>query len=145
AQEHPELFWALRGGGGNFGVATGVEFRLPPVSTILGGAPVLPPTRGVPRGYADYALPAPDELPPIAILMPLPPLPSVPAEMQGQLAFMVLIAYAGDLTEGQRVVDPLRALATPIADLTGPMPYPALYEFTAMAAERHSARIRSGF
>lgn len=143
--EHPDLFWAVRGGGGNFGVATAFEFRLAPVSTIVGGALILPPTPAVVRGYADYALTAPDELTTIAAVMPLPPHPAIPAEVHGMLTFTILICYVGDLEEGQRVLDPLRALATPLADLTGPMPYPALYQFTAQAAERHTASVRAGF
>src|SRR6185503_16368088 len=96
-----------------------------------GGAIVLPVTPEVLRGYADYAPTAPDELTTIASVMPTPPLPIVPAEWHGKPAFIILVCYVGDPAEGQRAVAPLRALAEPIAELLVPMPYSALFDFTA--------------
>jgi hypothetical protein len=144
-EQNPELFWALRGGGGNFGIVTGFEFRLEPAATILGGALILPATPEVLRGYAAYTPQAPDELTTIAFMMPSPPLPFVPEAWHGRLVVMIVAAYVGDVEEGQRAIDPLRALAKPIADLIGPMPYSGLFEFTAMGAQPHAATVRSGY
>ncbi len=126
-QTHPDLFWAIRGGGGNFGVATRFRFRLHPVSAVVGGMLILPATPQVISGFVAQAQAAPDELSTIANIMPAPPLPFVPAEHHGRLVVMATLVYAGDIEAGQRVVAPLRALATPTADLVRPMPYPQIY------------------
>jgi FAD/FMN-containing dehydrogenase len=126
-QSHPELFWAIRGGGGNFGVATRFQFRLQEVSTIVGGLLLLPATPEVLAGFIALADAAPEGLSTIANVMPAPPLPFLPAEQHGRLVIMATLAYAGDPEAGQRAVAPLRALATPMADLVRPMPYPEIY------------------
>ncbi|HEX7103130.1 MAG TPA: FAD-binding oxidoreductase [Nitrolancea sp.] len=145
ATQNADLFWAIRGGSGNFGIITSFEFDLQPVGTILGGAIILPVTREVLRGYADYATTAPDELTTIASVMPAPPMPIVPAEWHFKPAFIILVAYAGDPEEGQKAVAPLRALAEPVAELLVPMPYAGLYEFTAEGSQRHHGTVKSGF
>ena len=127
ADTYPELFWAIRGGGGNFGVATRFQFRLHEVSTLVGGLLLLPATPEVIAGFIALADAAPEELSTIANVMPAPPLPFVPAEQHGKLVVMALLAYAGDTEAGERAVAPFRALAAPIADLVKPMPYPAIY------------------
>jgi FAD/FMN-containing dehydrogenase len=127
ADHHPDLFWAIRGGGGNFGVATRFQFRLHPVDTIVGGLLLLPATPEAIGGFIALADAAPEELSTIANVMPAPPLPFVPAEHHGRLVIMATLAYAGDVEAGQRVLAPFRALATPIADLVRPMPYPEIY------------------
>src|SRR5690606_14581362 len=81
--EHPDLFWALRGGGGNFGVATGFRYRLHPVGTVLGGAIVYPLSGEELRAYADAVAAAPDELTTITFVTKAPPLPFIPAEAHG--------------------------------------------------------------
>jgi FAD/FMN-containing dehydrogenase len=126
-QTHPELFWAIRGGGGNFGVATRFQYRLHPVSTIVGGLLILPATPQVLAGFVAQADAAPEELSTIANVMPAPPLPFLPAEHHGRLIIMATLAYAGEVEAGERAVAPLRALATPLADLVRPMPYPEIY------------------
>lgn len=143
--ENPDLFWALGGGGGNFGVVTGFEFRLQQVGPVLGGVLVLPATNEVLSGYASYALNAPDELTTISTVMHLPPAPFVPENLYGELAFVIFACYAGDPGAGERAMTPLRELAEPIAELIAPMPYSALYNFTEMGAAPHDATIRSGF
>lgn len=143
--ERADLFWAVRGGGGNAGIVTEFTFRLAPVSQILGGELILPATREVVRGYLDYVTAAPDDLTTIAHLMHAPPAPHVPQELVGQLVFSILICWSGDLAAGQDAVAPLRALATPLVDALSPMPYPDIYRFTAHQAEPHAAAIRMMF
>jgi FAD/FMN-containing dehydrogenase len=142
---HPDLFWAIRGGGGNVGIVTEFTFRLAPVDQILGGALVLPATREVLRGYLEYSVSAPEDLTTIVNLMHLPPAPFVPEARVGEPVLMVLPVWTGSIEEGERALAPLRALAEPIADVVGPMPYPAIYEFTADAAAPHGAAIRMMF
>jgi FAD binding domain/Berberine and berberine like len=127
AQTHPDLFWAIRGGGGNFGVATRLQFRLHQVDTILGGMLILPATPDVIASFVAEAEAAPEELSTIANIMPAPPAPFVPAEHHGQLVVMATLVYAGDIKAGQGAVAPFRALATPIADMVRPMRYPGIY------------------
>src|SRR5512140_1926824 len=137
---HPDLFWAVRGGGGNFGIVTRLQYRLHPVDVVTGGALFLPATRDVLRALVPVAASAPDELTAIAFLMPAPPLPFIPVEAHGRPTIAILLVHAGDLTAGERAVAPFRALATPIADVVGPIPYPAIYAFTA-EGERRSASV----
>ncbi len=127
AETHPDLFWAIRGGGGNFGVATRLQFRLHQVGTIVGGMLLLPATPDLIAGFVAEAQAAPDELSTIANIMPAPPMPFVPAEHHGQLVIMALLAYAGENKAGERAIAPFRALATPIADMVRPMRYPEIY------------------
>jgi FAD/FMN-containing dehydrogenase len=127
AHSEPELFWALRGGGGNFGVVTRLKYRLHPVDTVLGGLLVLPATPEVITGFLAQADAAPDELSTIANVMLAPPLPFVPEELHGSPVVMASMVYAGDVEAGRRAVAPLRALAEPVADLLRPMKYPEMY------------------
>jgi FAD/FMN-containing dehydrogenase len=145
ADEHPDLFWAIRGGGGNFGIVTEFTYRLAPVDQILGGELILPATREVLRGYLDYVATAPDELSTIGNVMYSPPAPHVPAEQVGKLGLSVLVCWSGDQQAGEDAVAPLRALGTPLADAIAPMPYPDIYRFTAHQAEPHAASIRMMF
>jgi FAD/FMN-containing dehydrogenase len=128
--ENPDLFWAIRGGGGNFGIVTEFEFQVHEVGTVLAGLIGLPATPYVLRRYADLAKEAPEELSTICFLMPAPPAPFVPADAVGQLTFMVMLCYTGDLAEGEKAVAPLRQIADPMFELVAPMPYPAIYDFT---------------
>ncbi|MFN8630953.1 MAG: FAD-binding oxidoreductase [Chloroflexota bacterium] len=127
ADHEPELFWAIRGGGGNFGVATRFTYRLADVPGVVGGMLLLPATAEVLAGFIAAAEAAPDELSAIANVMPAMPLPFIPAEAHGKLAIMALMAYAGDTEAGLAALAPFRALATPIADLLRPMRYPELF------------------
>ncbi len=126
-QSHPDLFWAIRGGGGNFGVATRFDFRLHEVPTVVGGPLILPATPEVLSGFVAEAMAAPDELSTIVNVMPGPPMPFLPAEYHGQMVIMAQVCYAGSAEDGERVLEPFRALATPIADLVRPIPYPEIY------------------
>jgi FAD/FMN-containing dehydrogenase len=127
AETHPDLFWAIRGGGGNFGVATRFQFRLHEVNSIVGGMLILPATPDVIAAFIAEAEAAPEELSTIANVMPAPPMPFLPAEYHGQLIVLAMMVYAGEIEAGQRVIAPFRALATPIADMLRPMPYPEIY------------------
>jgi len=127
SETHPDLFWAIRGGGGNFGVATRFQFRLVEVDTIVGGMLLLPATPEVIHSFIAEAEAAPDELSTIANILPAPPMPFVPAEHHGRLVVMAMVAYAGGAEAGERAIAPLRALATPIADMIRPMRYPEVY------------------
>jgi FAD/FMN-containing dehydrogenase len=127
AQKHPELFWAIRGGGGNFGVVTRFRYRLHEVGVIVGGLLMLPATAEIVASFIALAEAAPDELSAIANVMAAPPMPFVPEELHGSLVVMALMAYAGDTAAGERAIAPFRALATPIVDMVRPMPYPEIY------------------
>jgi FAD/FMN-containing dehydrogenase len=145
AEKHPDLFWAIRGGGGNVGIVTEFVFRLAPVSQILGGELMLPASREVLRGYLDYAASAPDDLTTIANLLYAPPAPHVPQEHVGDLVLSILVSWTGDIPAGERALEPLRALATPVADAVAPIPYPQIYRFTEHQAAPHAASIRMMF
>ncbi len=127
AETHPDLFWAIRGGGGNFGVATRFQFRLHEVDTIVGGMLMLPATPDTIASFIAEAEAAPEELSTIANVMPAPPMPFVPAEHHGRLSIMAMLVYAGSTEAGERAVAPFRALARPIADMVRPMRYPEIY------------------
>jgi FAD/FMN-containing dehydrogenase len=127
AERHPDLFWAIRGGGGNFGVATRFQYRLHEIGTVVGGMLLLPATPEVIAGFMAEADAAPEELSTIANVMPCPPMPFVPEDQHGRLVILALVCYAGESQAGERAIAPFRALATPIADMVRAMPYPELY------------------
>src|SRR5574341_7081 len=127
ADSHPDLFWAIQGGGGNFGVATRFKFRLHPVETVVGGMLILPATPDVIAGFIAEAEAAPEELSAIANVMVAPPMPFLPPEAHGKLIVMGMLVYAGEVEAGERALAPFRALAEPIADMLKPMSYPEIY------------------
>jgi len=127
AETHPDLFWAIRGGGGNFGVATRLRFRLHEVGRIVGGMLFLPATPDVIAGFVAEAQAAPEELSTIASVMTAPPMPFLPADQHGKPVLLAFMTYAGDVVDGERVIAPFRALATPVADMERPMSYPEMY------------------
>ncbi|HKY53116.1 MAG TPA: FAD-binding oxidoreductase [Anaerolineales bacterium] len=141
SQSHPDLFWAIRGGGGNFGVITRFQFRLHDVPEVYGGMLFLPATPDVVAGFIAEAEAAPEELSTIANVLTAPPMPFLPAEVHGKLVILAMLVYAGDSESGERVIAPFRALATPIADMVKPMTYPEIYapeegEYHPVAASR---------
>jgi hypothetical protein len=140
AESHPDLFWAIRGGGGNFGVATRFRFRLHEVDTIVGGMLVLPATPGVIASFVAEAEAAPEELSAIANIMVAPPMPFLPAEHHGQLVIMAMMVYAGEVEAGERTIAQFRALATPLVDTVVPKPYPEMYEPMGPGPDEEVAR-----
>jgi FAD/FMN-containing dehydrogenase len=135
AESHPDLFWAIRGGGGNFGVATRFQLRLHELDGIVGGMLILPATADTIYGFMTEAEAAPEELSAIANVMPAPPMPFLPPEQHGRLVIFALLAYAGDVDAGTRAVAPFRALAEPVADMVRPMRYPELFQGPADEGE----------
>jgi FAD/FMN-containing dehydrogenase len=143
--ENSDLFWGIRGGGGNFGVVTRFCYRLHPVEEILGGALFLQPTADALRALVPIASSAPEELTTIAFMMPVPPVPFVPEEHHGKLTLMVMFVYAGDPADGQGAIAPFMELGEPFGVAAMPMPYPGIYEFTAEASTPHASTTRSVF
>ncbi len=127
-KSHPDLFWAIRGGGGNFGVATRFKFQLQEVDSVYGGMLILPATEDVIAGFLAEAESAPDELSTIANVMPAPPMPFLPADVHGKLIVFAMLVYAGSAEAGERTVAPFRKLAAPLADMLKPMKYPEIYQ-----------------
>jgi FAD/FMN-containing dehydrogenase len=127
AENHPDLFWAIRGGGGNFGVATRFKFQLHPVDTIVGGMLILPATPDTVAAFIAEAEAAPEELSTIANVMPAPPMPFLPADKHGQLVIFAILVHSAGGEAGERAVAPFRAIATPLADMIKPMRYPEIY------------------
>ena len=126
ADEHPDLFWALRGGGGNFGVVTSFRFALHPVGpTVMAGLVfwAADDTADVLRFYRDFAADAPDELGSVVRLGTVPPLPGIPENLHWRPAIAVACCYGGAVENGERAVRALRRFGTPLVDLLAPSPY----------------------
>jgi FAD/FMN-containing dehydrogenase len=126
ATENPDLFWALRGGSGNFGVVTSFEFRLHPVGPeVLSGLIVHPfsEARRLFDGYRRFVAEAPDELTAWVVLRKAPPLPFLPEDWHGKEVMVLALCYVGDMAAGEKAVAPLRALGEPIADVVSPHPF----------------------
>lgn len=127
--ENPGLLWGLRGGGGNFGIATQLEFELHPVGPIVYGGGIFYPAAAAPallRRFREWAATAPDEVSSVVNLTFAPPLPPIPQEWHGKPVVMFAAMSSGPVEEGERLVADIRAVAEPIADLLGPIPYTAL-------------------
>ena len=127
AEHEPDLFWAIRGAGANFGVVTRFKLRLHELDGVVGGILVLPATAETIAGFIAAAEAAPEELGTIANVMPCPPMPFVAEEHHGKLVNMAMLAFAGDAESGDRALAPFRALAEPLADMVRPIPYPEMY------------------
>jgi len=125
-EENEDLFWGIRGGGGNFGVVTSYEFQLHEVGPqLLGGLIVYPfgEATDVLRFHRDFTVDAPDELCCYAAIIGAPPVPFLPEEVHGETVIVCAVCYSGSIEEGERAVRPLQNLADPIADLIQPMPF----------------------
>jgi FAD/FMN-containing dehydrogenase len=124
---HPDLFWAVRGGGGNFGVVTRFRLRLHEIDQVVGGMLVLPASADVITGLVAAADAAPEDLSVIAKVMKAPPLPFIPPEQHGKPVVMARMVYAGEPAAGEKAIAPIRTLATPLADMVRPIRYPEMY------------------
>lgn len=139
ARTEPDLFWAIRGGGGNLGVVTRLRFALHDVSEATGGMLILPATPEVLAGVVAVADAAPDELTLIANTMVAPPMPFVPEQVHGELIVMILALYAGPAADADATLAPLRALADPLVDGLAPMAYADLFAEEGPPADFHPA------
>jgi FAD/FMN-containing dehydrogenase len=129
AKEHPDLFWGIRGGGGNFGIVTSFEYRLHAVGPQVLAGPIFHALEDAPellRFYRDFIAHAPDELTTIFNLRRAPALPLLPSEVHGRPVAIVMVCYCGSIAEGQIILRPLRAFGSSLVDAIGAMPYTEL-------------------
>ncbi|MFF8971295.1 FAD-binding oxidoreductase [Streptomyces sp. NPDC014995] len=124
---HPDLFWAIRGGGGNFGVATRFKLRLHEVDSVYGGMLVLPVTPEILEAFIAEAEAAPEELSTIVNVWTAPPFPFVPEEYHGKPIILAVMCYAGPSEAGEEVIGRFRAIVPPLADMVRTMPYPGMF------------------
>jgi hypothetical protein len=128
-EQHPDLFWAVRGGGGNFGVITSFTFRLHPISMVVGGPMLwhLDRAADVLRWYRDFIVQAPDQINGFFAFLKVPPGPPFPEELHAQTMCGLVWCYTGAPEEAGAIFDPVRDVAGgPVLDLVGSLPYPAL-------------------
>jgi FAD/FMN-containing dehydrogenase len=127
-KDDADLFWAIRGGGGNYGVVTSFEFRLSPVKDIYGGPMFFELDRAgdLFRLYREFIADAPEHFGGFPAYQIAPPLPFIPEERHGTTLALMVTCWSGDLDQGERVLKPFRDLAPVVAEMVGPMPYPAL-------------------
>ncbi|MGH2582650.1 MAG: FAD-binding oxidoreductase [Anaerolineales bacterium] len=126
---HAGLFWAIRGGGGNFGVATRFKFKLHPVGEIYGGFLFLPASPETITGFLVAAAEAaPEELTTILNVMPAPPMPFLPEELYGQTILFAMMVHSAGGDAGEKAMAPFRSLATPLGDMIGPKKYPEIFQ-----------------
>jgi FAD/FMN-containing dehydrogenase len=126
ADENADLFWGLRGGGGNFGIVTEFEFNCVPLGPTILAGPVFWPMEqsgDVLRFYRDWVADAPDDLMTIVVHRKAPPLPFVPEELHGKPVVMVIVCWIGEMEEGEKFIRPLREFGSPVADVCMPKPY----------------------
>jgi FAD/FMN-containing dehydrogenase len=126
SKDHEDLFWALRGGGGNFGVVTSFEFNLHPLGPQVLSGLVVHPLENAGELLTEFrriAKEAPDELTIWVVMRKAPPLPFIPTEWHGKEVLIFAACYSGDMKEGEKAVKPLRALGKPIADVISPHPF----------------------
>lgn len=128
ADSHPDLFWALRGGGGSFGVVTRIEYRLHRIEPVVGGMLMLPADPDVLSGVLAAAIDAPDELSGVIAVMKAPPMPFVPTEHHGKPVVLATLVLAGRAESGERALASIRSLASPIIDTIQPTAYSRLFE-----------------
>jgi len=129
AESNPDLFWAIRGGGGNFGIVTSFTFELHPLGPIVGFSGTLYPIEEVGdvlRGWREYVAGAPDEVTSVCVTITWPADPEMPVELHDRPVAIIGGVYAGDAEKGMEVLQPLRELGTPLLDLSQPMPFTAV-------------------
>ena len=142
--ENPELLWGLRGGGGNFGIATSLEYRLHPVGPMLLAGPIFfagDRAEQVLRFYRDWTRELPDEMTTLINLTTAPPAPFLPEAVHGKPIVAVIAVHAGDPEQGHALVQPLKDLGDPIADLIGVMPYTMMQSLLDGALDARGAQL----
>jgi FAD/FMN-containing dehydrogenase len=145
ADHDADLFWAIRGGGGNFGVITRFQYRLHALAEVIGGMLIQPATPEIVSEFMARADAAPEELSVIANIMGCPPMPFVPEEHHGSTVLFSLVCWSGERAEGERVLAGLRDLAEPIADLVKPIPYPEMFPPEEGAEDYHPLIVGTTF
>ncbi|HKX75832.1 MAG TPA: FAD-binding oxidoreductase [Acidimicrobiia bacterium] len=122
-----DLFWAIRGGGGSFGVVTELEYRLHPVDSVVGGMLILPATPQAVTDFVATAREASEDLSAIAGLMVAPPMPFLPEEVHGQMVLMLMMVHLGDPPRAEKEIERFRRIAQPLVDTVHPMPYTEMF------------------
>jgi FAD/FMN-containing dehydrogenase len=128
ATENPDLFWGMRGGGGNFGIAVSFEFQLHPVGPQVLAGPIIYPLEAagdVLRFYREFSASAPEELCSMAVFRTAPPVPFIPEELRGKPVLAIIPTYVGNPEDGERVLQPLREFGAPLFDGVSLKPYTA--------------------
>ena len=128
AEEHPDLFWAVRGGGGNFGVVTSFLFKLHPISTVYGGPMFWPMEQAADllKFWRDFILNAPEEINGWFGIVTVPPAPPFPEQFHMQKMCAIVWCYTGPLEQAEEIFKPIRAFGPPAVDFAGPIPWPTL-------------------
>jgi hypothetical protein len=128
AEENPDLFWAIRGGGGNFGVVISFLFQAHPVDTVYGGPIIWPIDQAekIMRWYRQFIKDAPQELYGWFGFHRVPTGSPLPEELHGKHGCVITWCYTGPMNNAEEVFKPIRELSTPVLDMVGPMPYPTL-------------------
>jgi FAD/FMN-containing dehydrogenase len=142
--ENPDLFWALRGGGGNFGVVTAFHFRLHPIGPIVFGGLLMYPAEGgreLFRFWRDFMLAAPDEVGSGLAFISAPPEEFVPEPVRGQPVIGVVLCYCGDVDDGPKVLAPLLEFGPPALSMVQPMPYVAVQQLLDPANPKGNAQL----
>jgi FAD/FMN-containing dehydrogenase len=128
SSENSDLFWGMRGGSSNLGIATSIEYRLHPIGTQVLGGPIIYPLEAAVdalRFWRDFAQTAPEELGSVPVFRTAPPAPSIPEELHGKPVLVIILFYFGDLEEGARIMQPMREFGAPIFDGITEKPYTA--------------------
>jgi FAD/FMN-containing dehydrogenase len=144
AAAEPDLFWAIRGGGGNFGVVTRLRFRLRPLDAVVGGMMILPATPDTIVAAVESALSAQDALSGMLNIAPAPPMPFIPPEAHGRPIIMAMMVHAGADADAERAFAPFRALG-PLVDMVKPMRYASIYDGAEHAPRPVAVALRPFF
>jgi FAD/FMN-containing dehydrogenase len=145
AGSHPDLFWAIRGGGGNLGIVTRFRFQLHDLEHTTGGLLVLPATPASVAAFVAAAGAAPEELSAIANVMPAPPLPFLPVSVHGQPVIVANLLHSGNADVGEGAMAPFRAIAEPLVDQLRPVPYPEMFPPEAEGQPQPVTEVRALF